>query len=114
MATFDDIYERYNWRPIRDCPGRYVLRDASKELTVEQVMGVEVSVREFRVDGTPDVVLVAKFPGGGLISFRKPTGVIVHTLNTPDGLARRLARFGIELDGGEEDYWQLPGTAVGK
>jgi hypothetical protein len=39
------------------------------------------------------------FEGGGLVSYRKPDGAYLHTLNTPDGLARKLAQLGIELPG---------------
>ena len=97
MVTFDTVRARWSWQPIPDCPGRYVLRDAPKHLSVEQVVGAAVPVREFRVPVTPDVVHVAVFAGGGLICFAKPNGSIVHTLNTPDGLQRRLARLGIEV-----------------
>jgi predicted methyltransferase len=49
------------------------------------------------VPTTRDTVIVAKFPGGGLISYLRGDGSLMHTLNTPDGLARKLRQLGIEL-----------------
>jgi len=40
-------------------------------------------------------VLVASFAGGGLISYRHANGRFTHTLNTPEGLARKLLQLGI-------------------
>ena len=96
MTTFDAVRAKWKWRAIPDCPGRYVLRGAARDLSIEQVAGEALTVREFHVATTPDTVLVAFFDGGGLLSFRKPDGSIVHTLNTPEGLARRLARLELE------------------
>lgn len=93
MASFAEVRARWDWRAIPDCPGRYVLRGAERNLSVEQVVGGAVPVREFRVAATPDTVLVALLEGGGLIAFRKASGVVVHTLNTEAGLLRRLARL---------------------
>jgi hypothetical protein len=42
-----------------------------------------------------DAVLVAKFPDGGLISYMREDDTVMHTLNTPDGLARKLRQLGI-------------------
>ena len=98
MPTFDALRARHHWQPIPRCPGRYVLRGTARDLSIEQVAGEALAVREYHVAATPDTVLVALFEGGGLISFRKPDGTVVHTLNTPDGLARRLGRLGIAVD----------------
>ncbi len=97
MATFDEVLARWDWHAIPDCPGRYVLRGTERNLSVEQVVGEAVRVREFQVAATPDRVLVVRFDGGGLIAFHKANGVVVHTLNTDSGLARRLARLDIAV-----------------
>jgi hypothetical protein len=98
MPTFGEVRARWNWQAIPGCPGRYVLRGATRTLSVEEIAGETVLVREFQVAGTPDGVLVTQLDGGGLISFRKANGVVVHTLNTPEGLARRLARLEISAN----------------
>ena len=41
-------------------------------------------------------VVVLRFADGGLISYRKADGSYIHTLNTRDGLHRKLAQLGIE------------------
>jgi hypothetical protein len=40
-------------------------------------------------------VLVVVCEGGGLISYRKPDGSYVHTLNTKEGLNRKLDQLGL-------------------
>jgi len=85
------------WRPIPGCPGRLVLR-GGQDAALWALLGPEVAVRVFRSRAAADPVLVARLEGGGLLSYRKPDGSHVHTLNTPAGLARKLAQLGIDLD----------------
>ena len=47
------------------------------------------------VNAARDPVIVTAFDDGGLISYRKPEGVFVHTLNTREGLERKLRELGI-------------------
>lgn len=96
-STLDDLLSRHPWTPIRNCPGRWVLRGSRPDLGVREMVGQEVSVAEYEVASTPDRVLVARFADGGVLTFRKPDGTHVHTLNTVAGLQRRLARLGIDL-----------------
>jgi hypothetical protein len=48
-----------------------------------------------RVCKARDAVLVARFPDGGLISYVREDGTLTHTLNTPEGLSRKLRQLGI-------------------
>ncbi|MBI5440311.1 MAG: hypothetical protein HY900_03765 [Deltaproteobacteria bacterium] len=57
----------------------------------------EAEVRRYRVAGVRDPVLVATFGGGGIIAYERADGSCVFTLNTPDGLARKLEQLGIDL-----------------
>jgi hypothetical protein len=50
---------------------------------------------EHRVPGARDPVIVARFEDGGLISYLRADGTYVHTLNTCEGLERKLAQLGI-------------------
>ena len=52
----------------------------------------EVRTRRLRIHR----VVVIRFADGGLISYRKADGSYIHTLNTCDGLHRKLAQLGIE------------------
>ena len=42
-----------------------------------------------------DPVIVTPFEDGGLISYRKADGLFVHTLNTREGLERKLRQLAI-------------------
>jgi hypothetical protein len=41
-----------------------------------------------------DPVVVTPFEDGGLISYRKPDGLFLHTLNTREGFERKLVQLG--------------------
>jgi hypothetical protein len=93
VLTYETVLQRAPWRPIPDCPGRHVLRGLCPSF--EELLGEPLDVEEHHVAATEDAVLVVRFAGGGLITFRKPDGTLVHTLNTEEGLRRRLAKLGI-------------------
>jgi hypothetical protein len=94
-ASFEQVYSARSWHPISNCPGRYVLR-GSGSLSVEAIAG-EIEVTEYRTDAAKDPVLVAALDGGGIISYRRQDGALVHTLNTEEGFARKLKQLGIEV-----------------
>jgi hypothetical protein len=90
--SFDIVYARARWRAIPNCPGRYVLvspADASFEVLLGNVHPVLVR----HTPHADDVLVVHFSDGAGLLTFRKQTGHLVHTLNTPEGLRRRLERI---------------------
>jgi hypothetical protein len=94
--SFEQVYSAGNWHPISHCPGRYVLR-GSGSLSVEAIAGREIEVTEYRTDAAKDPVLVAPLDGGGIISYRRRDGALVHTLNTEEGFERKLKQLRIEV-----------------
>jgi hypothetical protein len=100
--TFAELLKRLDWTPIRHCPGRYVLRrGAESELSVEELIGDTFEVSAYRVSAARDVVLVAALDAGGVISYRREDGSLLHTLNTPEGFERKLRQLGIDPRGSE-------------
>ena len=95
---FERLMSAWSWRPIPNCPGRFVLRDAPPTLLPRALVGDAIEILEFRVPAARDAVVVVPFADGGLIRYRRATGTFVHTLNTRDGFARKLAQLGIALD----------------
>lgn len=96
MATcFSSLMMAWPWEEVRGCPGRYVLAWQEEAVTLEDLVGAEAPFSEHRVPSAPDPVFVAALADGGLISYLKPDGRFVHTLNTPEGFRRKLARLGI-------------------
>ena len=87
----------WDWKPIRNCPGRYILRGAKAYDAPDNFLGREVAIREFRTDAARDTVLVAAIEDGGVISYRRDDGSYLHTLNTPEGFRRKLLQLGINL-----------------
>jgi hypothetical protein len=94
--TFHGLFQKWQWRPIRNCPGRYLLAGVPPSLPPEALIGI-ADVREFRVSAARDAVLVVRLIDGGLISFKRSDGSYLHTLNTPEGFARKLTELGIRL-----------------
>lgn len=81
---------------MANCPGRYRLRSGQVYPTLPEMIEPGDTVQSFRVPAARDEVLVVCFAdGGGLISFRRSNGALVHTLNTKEGLDRKLSALGI-------------------
>lgn len=95
-VTFDELFARFNWKPIRNCPGRYTLAGGASKQTMTEILGVDLPIFEYQTETAADTVLVAEFENGGLISDRKNEGSFPHTLNDASGSARKLAQLGIK------------------
>jgi hypothetical protein len=97
LAGIDELMQSRRWVQLRGCPGRFILGGGPVDLQHEELAGPDCMPKEFRVAGARDVVVVTRFSGGGLISYRKPEGRYLHTLNTEEGFRRKLAQLGISL-----------------
>ena len=97
MKTFDELSTTWQLRPIRNCPGRFILHTGSIELPPRDLLESEKEIPAFRVAAAKDTVLVARIEGGGLISYQRADGSYLHTLNTLAGFERKLRDLGIEI-----------------
>ena len=95
--NLEELRSGWGWAPIRGCPGRFLFREGAVDLRPEDLVGPHCGLREFRVEGARDAVIVGRFEGGGIISYRKEDGTYLHTLNTEEGFERKLAQLGISL-----------------
>jgi hypothetical protein len=95
--TFDELITTWNWQPIRNCPGRYILSERSADSALAVLLGTESKTSEFQVEAARDTVVIAQLDQGGLISYKRADGSYLHTLNTPEGFKRKLLQLGIEL-----------------
>lgn len=94
--TFNELMARWSWKPIRNCPGRYVLKAAPAALSPADLLGPDIEASTFQVAGARDLVVVVALDEGGLISYKRTDGAYLHTLNTAEGFARKLLSLGIE------------------
>jgi hypothetical protein len=92
--SFDTVLKAWDWKPIRNCPGRLKLAGPPSLLSPGEIAGSDIETTELRARAASDTVVVAEIEGGGLISYRRADGSWVHTLNTPEGFARKLAQLG--------------------
>jgi hypothetical protein len=93
-VTYTTLFDRMAWRPIPNCPGRHVLAAGPVATPPEDfVPGAHSS--EHVCAAARDPVIVTPFDDGGLISYRKADGLFLHTLNTREGLERKLVQLGI-------------------
>lgn len=95
MITFERLREKWHWKPIANCPGRFVL-SADRSVNPEELLGAEVQMRSFHVSGARDEVLIFSFGDGGVISYKRSDGTYVHTLSTAEGFKRKITQLGIE------------------
>lgn len=93
--TFAVLVSQYNWRAIRNCPGRYTLENKDLISFNDYYSALkEISVHESST--VDDIIQIVKFVDGGLISYRHNDGFLVHTLNNRSGFERKLKD--LELD----------------
>jgi hypothetical protein len=93
--TFEHLMASRRWKPIRDCPGRFVLSLGDRNLPPQDLAGPGIEFREHRVSAARDIVIVGRFAEGGIISYKRSDGSYVHTLNTPEGFERKLHQLGL-------------------
>ncbi len=96
-TTFQDLWARWPWRPIRNCPGRFVLPQTEQSIPFEKLIGLSCVPQVFSSHVAKDPVLVVPLEDGGLISYQQADGRLIHTLNTPEGFSRKLRQLGIAL-----------------
>ncbi len=101
--TFDELLTRWNWKPIRNCPGRFKLVGVQPDLPPHAVTGPAATSSEFHVETARDRVVVARLDGGGLISYKRADGTYLHTLNSAEGFKRKLSQLGIVLDAPQKE-----------
>jgi hypothetical protein len=78
-----------------------VLGRESASLAPEALVPTAPPAQRFKVATAPDEVHVVPLPTGeGLISYAKTDGAFVHTVNTAEGFARKIAALGVKLDDG--------------
>jgi hypothetical protein len=99
MATatrrnFADLWNAWQWRSIRNCPGRFTLAIDERRLPMSELVGGE-QIQLHRVSAARDPVLIAQLSDGGVISYAHPDGTYMHTLNARAGFERKLRQLGI-------------------
>jgi hypothetical protein len=93
--TFAALFAQWAWRPIPNCPGRFVLTEGPVTTPPEHIAAGATAGPDQVCAGARDPVIVTPLDDGGLISYRKADGRFLHTLNTRDGLERKLTELGI-------------------
>ena len=96
-TTFQELWDRWPWRPIRDCPGRFVLPWTEQPISFEVLLDCSCVPQTFSSPVAKDPVLVVPLEDGGLISYRQPDSRLIHTLNTSEGFSRKLQQLEITL-----------------
>lgn len=98
LVSFQTLLDRWPWKPLRRCPGRFVLVATDRSLGLDALLGGPCRFQAFASHAAKDTVLVVLLEDGGLISYARPDGTFLHTLNTAEGLARKLTQLGIVLE----------------
>jgi hypothetical protein len=96
-VTFSELFERWAWRPIPNCPGRYVLAAGPVAAAPADLVPGSSGGSEHLCAAARDPVIATPFEDGGLISYRKADGLFLHTLNTREGFERKLRQLEIPL-----------------
>ncbi|ETO32350.1 hypothetical protein RFI_04766 [Reticulomyxa filosa] len=120
--TFENVLSKWNWKEIKNCPGRYVLRnDIGTQWTPKEFieksfsdhvssLQCEDTIALAATKGTKDdsIILLPFKDKGGILTYIKKDnkdGSIryVHTLNSPSGMLRKLSSLHVSLIFSDED-----------
>lgn len=91
--SFEKLKTRYRWKPIGNCPGRFVLEGGISQVTPEALCRKPAKV--FPSTRLPDLVYVISVINGGIISYQKKDGGFIHTLCDEEGFSRKLNDIGV-------------------
>lgn len=93
---FENLFASLDWTPIPNCPGRYVLKTDRATIPPAMLVGDEATMQQYSSPHAADPIEIVLLEDGAVLSYRKPDGRHVHTLNTPEGLARKLAQLALK------------------
>ncbi len=93
--SFAEVFDKYPWREIRNCPGRYCAKEIPPECSVSDLLGEPVDEHLESSAHAKDAVIITPIENSGVISFKRRDGSYLHTLNTPEGFARKRADLGL-------------------
>ena len=96
-TTFQELWCRWPWRPIRNCPGRFILPWTEQPISFEVLLDYSCAPQASSSPVAKDPVFVVLLEDGGLISYRQTDGRLIHTLNTQEGFSRKLQQLEITL-----------------
>jgi hypothetical protein len=95
--TFNDVLKMGLWVPIKNCLGRFALHDVSPTFSLSDLLGPDVAVQQAHSQKAKDIVWIARLEDGGVISYARSDGSWLHTLNTEEGLERKLKQLEIDF-----------------
>ena len=90
-----ELLQSRTWEEMSGSPGRFRLAEPGAQPGVEELLGPGIARRELPSADSPDVIVLAEFDDGGLISYRRANGTWLHTLNTRTPFRRKLWELGI-------------------
>ena len=102
LAAFCDLWESWQWEPIPRCEGRFKLVTVKRRLPISALVGDITAVAIHSVPTARDQGLVLELKDGGIISYLRSDGTVLHTLNTSLGFDRKLCQLGIGVSAGTD------------
>jgi hypothetical protein len=97
------FWEMWKWTEIKNCPGRYVTKsNVDAQVVSPQELCNSLAVRHLPLihcsaDRLDQIAVVHFDSGGGIITYIKPNGTFVHTLNTESGYVRKMRALGFYI-----------------
>lgn len=86
----------YHCKAIANCPGRYIIKDIGGSVGIEELLSDKVDVSYYTSRKARDEIAVVSLDGGGLISYIRSDGSILHTVNNESGFSRKLRDLEIQ------------------
>ena len=90
MKTICQLLLQYNCKEISNCPGRFIVKHVPENLSVNELLGEDI---EFTICDSPkakDKIAIVILEDGGIISYIRSDGTLLHTINTTSGFRRKI------------------------
>ena len=95
-VTAQDLMARYRWEQMTNDRGRFILAPGQDPVTTDELVGTDADVRRLASVAGKDVIVLARFEEGGLISYERPDGSVLHTLNTERAFKLKVWEMGFD------------------
>lgn len=90
MKSINQLLLQYDCKEIANCPGRYIVKNIPENLSVNELMSENVKVSVHDSPKAKDKVAILILEDGGIISYIRANGTLLHTINNKSGFYRKI------------------------
>ncbi|WP_417384726.1 hypothetical protein [Gimesia sp.] len=92
----EDLLKRFQWEQIPDTNGRFTLNKSEPSRSVQELVNSEeIEIKQYPSAHQQEQIFVVELEDGGLVSYQRKDGSLIHTLNSLNMFKRKQWELGI-------------------